>query len=68
MNSIEISKMSRIERLQTMEEIWDSLIHEDSEIESPDWHLGIIERRKRDIKEGKANFLSIEEVKSNHHR
>ena len=44
MKSIEISKMSRIERLQTMEAIWDSLIHEDSEIESSDWHLGIIEK------------------------
>ena len=35
MNTIEISGMSTIERLQTMEAIWDSLIHENSEIESP---------------------------------
>ena len=32
MNTIEIKKMSRIERLQTMEALWDSLLDEESEI------------------------------------
>jgi hypothetical protein len=38
MNTIEIRKMSTIERLQAMEAIWDSLLYEESEIESPEWH------------------------------
>jgi len=68
MSTLEINRMSKIERLQAMETIWDSLIHENSEIESPEWHRDILAGRKRSIEEGKAEFLSIEEVKSKHSR
>ena len=68
MNTIEISRMSTIERLQTMEAIWDSLIHENSEIKSPDWHRDILAGRKLNIEEGKAEFISIEELRSKHSR
>nr|MBC8360499.1 addiction module protein [Candidatus Desulfatibia profunda] len=64
MNTIEIKKMSRIERLQAMESLWDSLIVEESEIESPEWHRDILEDRKRKIKEGKAEFISLEKLKA----
>ena len=49
MNTQEIKKMSRIERLQTMEALWDSLIDEESAITSPEWHRDILEERKRKI-------------------
>ena len=68
MNTIEISRMSTIERLQTLEAIWDSLIHENSEIESPEWHWDILAARKLNIEEGKAEFISIEELRSKHSR
>ena len=64
MNTIEIKKMSTIERLQAMEALWDSLMDEESEIESPQWHRDIIEERKRKIENGKAEFISIEELKA----
>ena len=66
MDAIEIKKMSLIERLQAMETLWDSLIDEDSEIESPQWHREILEERKRKIKTGKAEFLSLDELKATH--
>ena len=68
MNTIEISGMSTIERLQTMEAIWDSLIHENSEIESPEWHQDILVTRKLNIEEGKAEFISIEALRSKRSR
>ena len=68
MNITEISRMSKIERLQTMETIWDSLIHETPEIESPEWHQDILADRKRNIEEGKAEFISVEEIKSKYVR
>jgi hypothetical protein len=34
MNTLEIRKMSRIERLQALDALWDSLIEEESEIYS----------------------------------
>ena len=64
MNTIEIKKMSTIERLQTMEALWDSLMNEESEIESPKWHRDILEERKKKIENGKAEFISLEELKA----
>ena len=64
MNIIEISRMSKIERLQTMEKLWDSLIHDGSEIESPEWHGEVLAARKKAIDEGKAEFRSIEALRS----
>jgi putative addiction module component (TIGR02574 family) len=63
-NTIEIRKLSMVERLQAMEALWDSLIDEESEIESPQWHRGVLEGRKRKIKNGKAEFISLEELKA----
>lgn len=65
MNTQEIKKMSRIERLQAMEALWDSLIDEESEIETPEWHRDILEERKRKIEAGKAEFISLEELRTN---
>lgn len=64
MNTIEIKKMSMIERLQAMEALWDSLQDEETEIESPEWHQDILEERKRKIRDGKAEFISLEELKA----
>ena len=64
MDTIEIKKMSVIERLQAMETLWDSLVDEGSEIESPQWHREILEERKRKIENGKAEFISLEELKA----
>ena len=64
MDTIEIKKMSVIERLQAMETLWDSLVDEESEIESPQWHREILEERKNKIENGKAEFISLEELKA----
>jgi putative addiction module component (TIGR02574 family) len=64
MNTLEIKKMSRIERLQAMEALWDSLIDEESEIKSPEWHRDILEERKRKIETGKAEFISLEKLRA----
>lgn len=64
MNTLEIKKMSRIERLQTMEALWDSLVDDESEIKSPEWHRDILEERKRKIETGKAEFISLEKLRA----
>ncbi|WP_245549425.1 MULTISPECIES: addiction module protein [Methylomicrobium] len=56
--------MSQIERLQTMEIIWDSLLREDAEIDTPDWHESVLADRKLKIEEGKAQFRAIEELRT----
>jgi putative addiction module component (TIGR02574 family) len=64
MNTQEIKKMTRIERLQAMEALWDSLIDEESEIESPEWHRDVLEERKRKIETGKAEFIPLEKLRA----
>ena len=64
MSTLEIKKMSKIERLQAMESLWDSLMDEESEIESPEWHRGILGERKRKIETGEAEFISLEKLRA----
>ena len=64
MTIAEIKTMSTIERLQVMEELWDSLSHEEKECESPDWHGSVLEERKKKIEKGEGEFISIEKLKS----
>jgi len=64
MNTLEIEKMNTVERLQTMEMLWDALLHEKVEIESPGWHRDILEERKARIANGQAKFLSLKELKA----
>ncbi|MCK5194619.1 MAG: addiction module protein [Desulfobulbaceae bacterium] len=64
MNTIEIERMSTAERLQTMEALWDSLLHDEPEIESPEWHENILRERMRKIENGSTVFLTIEELKA----
>jgi putative addiction module component (TIGR02574 family) len=66
MTITEISKMSVLERLQTMEALWDSLTREPAGIKSPKWHEEILSERKEKIEGSSANFISLEELKSKH--
>lgn len=65
MTTLDIKGMSKAEKIATMEALWDSLIHEDSEIESPEWHEDILVARQQKISEGKAEYLTIDELKKN---
>ncbi len=64
MKASDINSMSITERLQTMEQIWDSLIHEDTEIESPEWHNDVLKKRKKSIEDGNAKLISLDELKA----
>ena len=64
MHMADLKKMSRTERLQAMEALWDSLLYEDGEIDTPKWHEKILEDRKNKISNGKAKFISLSELKA----
>ncbi len=64
MNTIEITKMSLVEKLQTMDAIGGSLIHDNGDVKLPEWHGDILSTRKKKIKEGNAEFCSIEELRA----
>jgi hypothetical protein len=64
MNILDIKKMSKTERLQAMEALWDSFLYEDGEVDTPEWHGSILEARKNKIAKGEAKFISLSELKA----
>jgi hypothetical protein len=59
----QIKEMSLKEKLITMEALWDVLCHEEQEIDSPKWHGDILSARTKIMESGKAEYLTIEELK-----
>jgi putative addiction module component (TIGR02574 family) len=56
--------MDTVERLQLMETIWDSLLYDEVDIESPEWHKDVLSDRKKKIEDGTAEFVSIKELRA----
>ena len=63
MKILEVEKMNKTERLQAMEELWDSFLREENELDSPQWHQDILEKRNQKIEENEAEFISIEALR-----
>jgi len=63
MNINDVKKMSKAERLRAMETLWDSLLYENGEIETPKWHEKVLEERKKRISNGSAEFISLSDLK-----
>ena len=63
MDIASIKKMTLVERLLTMELLWDSLTHNENELESPDWHQKILSERKKNLNSKK--LVPLSEVKKN---
>ena len=64
MNTLEIKRLDITQRIQLMETLWDSLLYDEADIESPEWHKDILSDRKKKIEEGTAEFISIKELKN----
>lgn len=64
MNIDELKKLSKAERIQAMEALWESMLYDDGEIETPEWHERILKQRKKNIENGSAQFISISELKA----
>jgi putative addiction module component (TIGR02574 family) len=62
--SAELEKMSVTERLQAMDQLWDSLNRCGEEIPSPDWHQDVLADRKARAQRGDAKFLTLDQLRS----
>lgn len=65
MNANAINNMTQQEKLKTMEALWDSLAHDESELASPDWHGEVLAARRSKIESGAATFVSLDDLKNN---
>ena len=60
----DIQHMSKTERLQAMELLWDTLARDAESVPSPAWHQQVLEKRMEKIRKGEGQFLTAKELKS----
>ena len=63
MGILEIQEMTRLEHLQAMEMLWDSLCNDEAGSTPPEWHKEVLAARKQKIDSGKAKLLPLAQVK-----
>ena len=61
--ALEIERMSRTEKVQAMELLWRSMTDAPEKVKSPAWHKTILQKRLAKIESGKAEFLTIAQLK-----
>lgn len=59
----EIKRMTRAEKLQTMEAIWADLSASDAEVESPAWHADALRETEARMAAGQENVVDWEDAK-----
>ena len=63
-DSSQIERMSVTERLQAIDQLWDSLTRNSHDIPSPDWHQDVLADRKARAQSGEAKFLTLDQLRS----
>ncbi len=64
MNTVlDITRLTRAEKHQVMEELWEDLSRPETKYESPEWHGEVLRAREADISAGKDEFVPWEEAK-----
>ncbi|MGO2134608.1 MAG: addiction module protein [Marinobacter sp.] len=58
-----IDRMTDLEKVHAMEQLWESLTRDESLPEPPEWHRGELQRRTAKIQEGKVNYTNLDELK-----
>ena len=60
---IPLDKMTTLEKLRAIEEIWADLLRTPGEIPTPKWHKSVLEEREKKVRDGTAKFLDWADVK-----
>jgi len=58
-----LDEMTTEDKLAAMERLWEDLCRNPESIPSPKWHEDVLLARERHIKEGKAKFSTLDEVR-----
>jgi hypothetical protein len=61
--ALPLDKMTTIEKLRAIEDIWDHLCHSNAEIPSPSWHEQLLHEREENLAQGTATFVELNEAK-----
>jgi hypothetical protein len=59
-----IKNMSVSERLETIEQLWDTLGRDEAKVSSPAWHGQVLAERKARVERGDAKFLTLDDLRT----
>ena len=59
----DIERMSVEERLQAIEQLWDSVARQGESVASPAWHGQVLSARLAKVEAGEGKFLSLSELR-----
>ena len=62
-STLQITKMSREEKLLTMEAIWDDLCKDEDDVESPAWHGEMLKETAARVAAGQERIADWETAK-----
>ena len=60
MARLPLDTMTKDEKLQALEELWEDLRRRPADVPSPNWHGDVLQARKARIDAGDAEFVSFE--------
>jgi putative addiction module component (TIGR02574 family) len=63
--NLQIKDLTIAQKLNLLEELWDSLKQEDANTFLPSWHIEELKKREDNIKNNKAYFITLEEMEKN---
>jgi len=61
--SVDIEKLSREEKLQLMHEIWENLVKDEKQIESPEWHKGVLRETEERVNSARERLVNWQDAK-----
>ncbi|MGD9874408.1 MAG: addiction module protein [Kiritimatiellia bacterium] len=63
MTTLEITQMTRAEKLQAMEAIWEDLSKSETDVESPSWHAKVLKETEERVTAGQERVVDWESAK-----
>jgi putative addiction module component (TIGR02574 family) len=61
--ALPLNEMTVAEKLQAIEILWDDLARNPDDIPFPAWHEEVLAAREKQIEEGQAKFISLDEFR-----
>ncbi len=63
MKQINFQGLNVLEKLKLIEDVWEDLLKNESDIPSPDWHGDVLTNRAKNLREGKEEVLNWQKAK-----
>jgi hypothetical protein len=61
--ALPLDRMTTLEKLRVIEEVWDDLCRSKEDIPSPAWHEDVLRFREKQVQYGESKFLDLKDAK-----